>query len=188
MDRPGGTLTLLLKQWRGGSAAALEQLTSVVYDELRRIAARHLHRERPGHQFRPTDLVSEAYVRLMDGQPPDLNDRVHFFAFASRLMRQILVDHARKRRAGKRGGGVNPVTLDDAVVSVDGPEELLALDSALNALAELDARKAQAVELHYFGGLTHKEVAVALGFHVNTITEDLRFAAAWLNRNLRGEA
>lgn len=188
MQQTGGTLTMLLNEWRGGSGDALEQLTARVYSELRRIAARHLHGERAGHAFRPTDLVSEAFVRLMDGQQPEWNDRVHFFAFASRLMRQILVDHARKGRAAKRGAGVAPVAFDDAVVSVDDPEELLALDSALNRLEQLDARKARAAELHFFGGLTQKEVAEALGCHVNTISDDLRFASAWLRLNLRGEA
>lgn len=188
VEQRGRTVTLLLLEWRSGSAAALEKLTPLIYDELRRIAARHLQGERPGHLFRPTDLVSEAFLRLMDGQTPECNDRVHFFAFASRLMRRILVDHARKRDAGKRGSGARPITLDEALVSVDGPEELVALDSALAKLATFDERKAKAVELHYFGGLTQQEIAEVLQVHVNSVANDLRFAEAWLNRTLRAEA
>jgi RNA polymerase sigma factor (TIGR02999 family) len=181
------TLTLLLHDWRGGDRTALDELMPLVYAELHKLAAGYLRGERVGHTFRPTDLVSEAYLRLADGGQPEWTDRVHFFAIAARTMRQILVDHARKRNAAKRGDGARPVTLDDAVIAPDRPEDLLALDAAMVALEAFDARKANAVELHYFGGLTHEEVAEALGVHVNTVARDLRLAEAWIQRHMRGE-
>jgi RNA polymerase sigma-70 factor, ECF subfamily len=153
------TVTLLLQQdWRSGDAAALDELIPVVYEELHRIATGYLSRERPGQTLRPTDLVSEAYLRLASGSQPNLENRVHFFGIAARTMRQILVDHARKRDAGKRGGGERP-GLDDQVAAVERLAELLALDAALEELAAFDARKARIVELLYFGGLTQDEIA-----------------------------
>lgn len=160
----------------------------IVYDELRRLADRQLRGERPGHTFRPTDLVSEAYLRLTAGTPPDLNDRAHFFAVAARTMRQILIDHARRRSAGKRGPNAKRTTFDEASVSTDRAEDMVALDDALQALAEFDERKARAVELHYFGGLTQDEIALVLDVHVNTVARDLRLSAAWLNRFMQQNA
>jgi RNA polymerase sigma-70 factor, ECF subfamily len=187
MSEGARTLTLLLRDWRGGDRTALDELMPIVYAELHKLAAGYLRGERVGHTFRPTDLVSEAYLRLADGGQPEWTDRVHFFAIAARTMRQILVDHARKRNAAKRGDGARPVTLDEAIVAPDRPEDLLALDAAMVALEAFDARKANAVELHYFGGLTHEEVAEALGVHVNTVARDLRLAEAWIQRHMRGE-
>jgi RNA polymerase sigma factor (TIGR02999 family) len=178
------SVTVLLRKWRSGDAIAFDELMPIVYAELHRLAANYLRSERPNHTFRPTDLVSEAYLRLADATPPDLNDRVHFFAIAARNMRQILVDHARKRCAAKRGGGVKAIELDDAVAATDRPAELVALDDALVALAAFDERKARAVELHYFGGLSHEEIAKVLEIHVNTVARDLRVAEAWIHRQI----
>lgn len=177
-------VTLLLEQWREGDVSALEQLTRMVYAELRRLAAGQLRGERPGHTLSPTALVAEAFLRIAGDDTPAWTDRVHFLAAASRHMRHILVDHARARAAKKRGAGVRAVTLDEAMISDERPDELLALDDALTALAAVDARKARVIELHYFGGLTLKEVADAVGIHVNTALRDLRFAEAWLHRHL----
>lgn len=183
MDPAG--VTGLLRAWREGDKAALDQLIPIVYAELHKLAAIYLRGERPGHTFRPTDLVSEAYLRLSGSATPAWNDRVHFFAVAARTMRQILVDHARKRIAGKRGGGEAPVTFDEALVAGDRPADLVALDDALEALAGFDDRKARVIELHYFGGLTQDEVAQVLDVHVNTIARDLRLAEAWIHTHLR---
>ena len=183
MGEPARTVTDLLREWRAGNRAALDHLIPLVYSELRRLADGFMRRQRPGHTMRPTELVAEAYEKLA-GATPDLHDRVHFFAVAARVMRQILVDHARERSAGKRGGGERPVTLDEAVVAGERPDELVDLDRALDELATFDERRARAVELHYFGGLTHEEVAEVLGVHVNTVARDLRLAAAWLHGKL----
>jgi RNA polymerase sigma factor (TIGR02999 family) len=179
------TVTALLRDWRGGDHDAADALLPRIYDELHRLAARHLRGERDGHTFRPTDLVSEAYLRLSAGEQPEWADRVHFFAIAARTMRQILVDHARKHRAAKRDGGARPITLDDDVVDAGRPDELLALDDALGELAKFDERKARAIELSYFGGLTQDEIAQVLEVHVNTVARDLKLAEAWLHRQLR---
>jgi RNA polymerase sigma factor (TIGR02999 family) len=177
--------TVLLRAWQEGDRAALEELMPRIYDELHRIASSHLRRERPDHMLGPTALVSEAFLRLMGGAPSNWNDRVHFFAVASRHLRQILVDHARRRTADKRGGRERVVTFDENRVAGDRPEELVALHDALAAFAQVDERKARVVEMHYFGGMNQQEVATALGVNVKTIERDLRFAQAWLNRELR---
>lgn len=182
------TLTLLLREWRAGDREAAESLMAMIYDELYRLAGRYLRGERAGHTFRPTDLVSEAYLRLASASQPEWNDRIHFFAIASRKMREILVDHARKRRADKRGGGVAAAPFDDSVIGVERPVELLALDDALAELERVDERKARAIELHYFGGLTHDEVAEVLEVHPNTVARDLRFAEAWIHTQIRGDS
>jgi RNA polymerase sigma-70 factor, ECF subfamily len=184
MSGGGKTVTRLLRDWRGGDHAALDELMPMVYAELHKLAAAYLRREQPGHTFRPTDLVSEAYLRLAEGGPVELSDRVHFYAIAARVMRQILVDSARRRAASKRGSGERPVTLEEAIASDQHPEDLVALDEALTALAKLDERKARTVELFYFAGLTQDEVALALEVHVNTVQRDLRFAEAWINKHL----
>lgn len=180
-------VTMLLRAWRQGDRAAFDEIAPIIYDELRRLAAFHLRGERPGHTFGPTDLIDEAYLRLAGGAQLDFNDRAHFFAIASRNMRQILVDHARKRRAEKRGAGDRPTEFDENRVFTDRPWELIALDEALDDLAKLDERKARIVELHYFGGLTQEQIAVVCDMHVNTVARDLRFSQAWLRRQLRGE-
>ena len=185
MVASGQPVTVLLRAWRDGDERALDQLMPLVYDELYRLADRQLRGERAGHTFRPTDLVSEAYLRLSAGAPPEWNDRTHFFALAARKMRQILIDHARRNAAHKRGSAARKITLDDNLPAPGGADDLLALDQALEALAKFDDRKARAVELHYFGGLTHEEIASVLDVHVNTVARDLRLAEAWLHRHLR---
>jgi len=181
-------LTILLRAWRQGDRAAFDELAPLIYDELRRLASYHLRAERPDHTLGPTDLISEAYLRLAAGAQPDFNDRVHFFAIASRSMRQILVDHARKRAVEKRGAGERPVEFDETLVATDRPWELVALDDALEELAKFDERKARIIELRYFGGLTQDEIATACAIHVNTVARDLRLGEAWLRRQLRTEA
>ena len=178
-------MTTLLRAWRRGDRAAFDEIAPVIYDELRRLAAFHLRGERPGHTFGPTELISEAYLRLVGSVKLDFHDRAHFFAIASRNMRQILVDHARKRGADKRGAGERPVELDETRIAIERPEELVALDGALAELAKLDERKARITELHYFGGLTQEEIAAVCEIHVNTVARDLRFSEAWLRTQLR---
>lgn len=178
------TVTRLLRAWRDGDRGAFDELVPLVYGQLRDLAGVFLRDERPGHTMRATDLVSEAYLRMVGAAPAAWNDRVHFFAVAARAMRQILVEHARRRSARKRGGGGRAITLDELLVGVDRPDELVWLDEALDALAIHDPRKAQVVELHYFGGLSQIEVAEVLELHVNTVARDLRFAEAWIHRHL----
>jgi len=164
------------------------RVAPLIYDELRRIAAFHLRGERPDHTFGPTELISEAYLRLAGAAQLEFQDRAHFFAIASRSMRQILVDHARKRCADKRGAGERPAQLDETLVAVDRPWELVALDDALEELARLDERKAQITELHYFSGLTQDEIAAVCNIHINTVARDLRLAEAWLRSRMREPA
>jgi RNA polymerase sigma factor (TIGR02999 family) len=177
-------ITDLLRRWRDGDDAASAQLMPMVYAQLRVIARRQLANERGGHTLMPTDLVHEAYLKLSDGNPPDSNDRVHFFAIASRAMRQVLVDHERHRRADKRDGGER-ITLS----SLDPPDprqniDLLALDQALHELEKVDERKARVIELRAFGGLDFDEIAVALSISRATLARDFRTARAWLYRAL----
>src|ERR1700760_1705729 len=141
-------LTCRLRAWRQGDRAAFDEIAPVIYDELRRLATFHLRGERPDHTFAPTDLISETYLRLAGGGELDFQDHAHFFAIASRSMRQILVDHARKRGADKRGGGEQPVELDEALAASARSAELVALDQALDELRQFDQRKARVVELH----------------------------------------
>lgn len=183
--RPVRTMTRLLEDWRGGDEAALHELMPLVYAELRTLADRYMRGERKGHTLRPTDLVGEAYLRMADAQHPQWNSRVHFFAIAARTMRQILVDHARRRDSQKRGAGERAVTFDESLVGGDRPDELIALDEALTALATFDERKSRVIELHYFGGMTQPEIAEVLAVHVNTVARDLRLAEAWVHRHLR---
>jgi RNA polymerase sigma factor (TIGR02999 family) len=184
MNGPPRTVTMLLRDWRGGDKQALDQLMPMVYAELHRLAAGYMRNERKGHTFRPTDLVSEAYLRLANDGGQEWNDRVHFFAIAARTMRHILIEHARKRAAAKRGSGQRAVTFDEQLSSGERPEELLALDEALTALAKFDERKARVVELLYFGGLTQDEVARVLEVHINTVGRDLKLAEAWIHRHV----
>jgi RNA polymerase sigma factor (TIGR02999 family) len=178
------SVTDLLKAWAQGDRNAFDRLTPLVYGDLQRLAGAYLRRERPDHTLSPTELVSEAFLRLVGGEHPAYEHRVQFFAVAGRHMRRILIDHARRRTAGKRGGRDRPVTLDEGLVAGGRPEELVALDDALEALAAVDERKARAVELHYFGGMSHKEIAAALSVHENTVARDLRLAQAWLHRHM----
>jgi RNA polymerase sigma-70 factor (ECF subfamily) len=179
-------VTELLVAWSAGDEQSLKRLTPLVYDELRRLASRHLARER-GESLQPTALVHEAYLRLLDQRSVNWQNRAHFFAIAARLMRRILIDHARRRVAERRGGGAVHVTLDEArQVSLQRPGELLALDEALDELAMVDARKAQVVELRFFGGLSVQETANALGVSQVTVMRDWSTARAWLHRAITG--
>jgi RNA polymerase sigma factor (TIGR02999 family) len=178
------SVTVLLRAWADGDRAAFDRLTPLIYGELRRLAGAAMRRERPGHTLSPTELVSEAFLRLAGGEHPAYGDRVQFFAVAAQQMRRILVDHARRRTADKRGGHDRPVTFDEHLHVGDQPEDLVALDDALVALATLDERKARVVELRYFGGMEQKEIAAALAVHENTVARDLRFAEAWLRRSM----
>jgi RNA polymerase sigma factor (TIGR02999 family) len=184
------TITLLLRDVADGDKSALDRVMPLVYGELRRIADGQLRRERPGHTLQPTALVHEAYVRLMHGQQPDYNNRSHFLAIASQVMRKILIDHARTRNASKRGGGRAGLSLDEARdACVERPEIMIALDDALNELERLDPRKARLIEMRYFGGLTAEESAQTLSLEVAEVRRELRVAQAWLQRELdRGAA
>lgn len=185
MPTASKNVTQLLLDWRGGNEQALERLMPLVYDELRRLAARYMRRERPEHTLQATALVNEAYLRLVDMRV-SWQDRAHFFAVAARLMRRLLVDHARAQRRAKREAGGQKVSLDEAVqVSAKPALDLVALDEALTRFATFDPRKAEIVELHFFGGLSNEEVAEALGISRATVQRELRLAKAWLNHELR---
>ena len=180
-------VTLLLAKWAEGNQQALEELTPLVYRELRRLAASYLRRERQGHTLQPTALVHEAYLRLVDQSKPNWQNRSHFFGVAARLMRQILVDHARQRQASKRVGSKFRVTLDHAVsFQPERSGDLVALDSSLNALEKFDPRKCKAIELRYFGGLSLEEIAKTLDVSAVTVRRDLRLAQAWLHNEMQG--
>lgn len=181
MDRK---VTRLLDAWREGEASAIDDLTGVVYQELRRIAAGILRRERQGHTLQPTALVHEAWMRLAGGAAVPSEDRTHFYAIAGRLMRQILIEHARRKHAIKRGGARERVTVGDGLSGPTGAREVLALDDALKSLEKLDPRKSQLVEMRYFGGLTSEEMAGELGISTRTVERDLKVAHAWLYREL----
>lgn len=188
---PGGShqITRLLVDWRNGDEAALEQLIPLVHDELRRLARRHMAHERVGHTLQATALVNEAYMRLIDVKQMKWQDRAHFFAMSSRLMRRILVDFARAKGYQKRGGGAHKVSLDEAlVVSQEPGHDLVALDDALTALGAFDARKALVVEMRFFGGLSVQETAEALQVSVDTVMRDWKLAKAWLTRELSKNA
>ncbi len=177
-------VTLLLAKWAKGNQQALDDLTPLVYRELRQLAASYLRKERQGHTLQPTALVHEAYVRLVDQSNPVWQSRSHFFGVAARLMRQILVDHARRKQAGKRAG-LN-VPLDEAVsFQQEQSLDLIALDSGLTALEKLDPRKCKAVELRYFCGLSMDEIAQTLDVSAITVRRDLRMAEAWLHQEMQ---
>lgn len=179
-------LTALLIAWRGGDEAALDRLAPLIYDELRRMARRHLRRERTGHSIAPTTLVHEAFLRLKDIRRIDWQDRAHFFAMAARVMRRLLIDQARARQAKKRAGAAIRVTFDeDRLVVADVDERLVALNDALHTLAEKDQRLSQVVELRYFGGLTVQETAEVLGVSSDTVSRDWAVARRWLLREIR---
>jgi RNA polymerase sigma-70 factor, ECF subfamily len=181
-------LTQLLGDWRSGDPGALEKLIPLIQPELQRLAHHYMSRERPGHTLQTTALIDDAYLQLAHDARPQWNNRAHFFAAAAQLMRRIMVDHARQRQAVKRGGGAIRVTLDEAAaVTQTRAAELLALDEALEKLAAFDARKAQVVELRYFGGLMMEDIAEVLKIHVNTVTRDWAAARAWLLAALSGE-
>lgn len=179
-------VTELLKAYRGGEPEALERLVALVYDELRRQAARYLRRERVNHTLQPTALVHEAYVRLADQRDVQWQNRAHFLGIAAQIMRRVLVDHARARGRDKRGGGQTLVLFDDALEIASARDlDLVALDDALLALAELDERQSRIVEMRFFAGLEVEEVAEALGVSETTVKRDWSLARAWLKRELR---
>jgi RNA polymerase sigma-70 factor, ECF subfamily len=180
--------TQLLRAWASGDQAALEQLTPRVYRELRRIAGHFMQNERPGRTIQTTALVHEAYLQLIDVANVKWQHRAHFFAVSARIMRHILLDAARSRAAAKRGGNQERVNLDEIPdISSRRGSELIALDDALNALAQVDPRKAQVIELRFFGGLSVEETAVALRISPDSVMRDWRLARAWLLAELKGE-
>ena len=180
-------LTQMLVAWSEGDHAALEKLTPVVYKELHRLARQYMATERPNHTLQATALVNEAYLRLADWKPMQWQSRAHFFAVSAQLMRRILVDYARTHRGDKRGGGQQAVSLDDiAVVSPAKGADLVALDDALRRLGEIDPRKAQVVELRFFGGLSVDECAAVLKVSPITVLRDWNLAKVWLLRDLSG--
>jgi RNA polymerase sigma factor (TIGR02999 family) len=176
-------VTKLLREWGAGDKEALDRLIPLVYDQLRKLASRCLASERPGHTLRATALVNEAYLRLVDSGL-DFTDRVHFYAVAARILRHILVDHARSQQRQKRGAGAQRLTFDEAILIGGDQPGLLDLDEALQRLARHDRRKSDVVELLYFGGLTYDEVAAALGISAATVHRELRMAKAWLYSEL----
>ena len=177
---------MLLRAWSDGDRRALDRLTPIVYDELRRLARRYMQRERPGHSLQATALVNEAYLRLVDYKGMQWQNRAHFLAVAAQLMRRILVEHARRRNL-KRGGGVPRVSLEEASrVGGNLPADLIALDDAMEAMARLDPRKVQVVEMRFFGGLSVEETAAVLKVSPVTVMRDWSTAKAWLYRELTG--
>ena len=178
-------VTQLLVAWSNGDSSARDALMPLVHDELRRLAHRYMGRERGNHTLQTSALVNEAYLRLIDQKDVHWQNRAHFFGIAARIMRRILVDYARKRGFAKRGGNLQPVTLDEAmIVSPERAAEVVALDDALNCLAELDQRKSQIIELRFFGGLSIEETAEVLGVSTGTVMRDWTFAKAWLRREI----
>lgn len=181
-------VTRLLLAWNDGDESALEKLVPLVYQELRRLAKRQMRRERPDHSLQTTALINEAYLKLVGLSNVHWQNRAHFFALCARLMRRILVDFARSRHYTKRGGGAQPISLNESlVVSPQLPTDLVAVDAALHALAEVDARKAQVVELRFFGGLTVEETAAALKVSPETVRRDWKLAKVWLLRELSAD-
>jgi RNA polymerase sigma-70 factor, ECF subfamily len=185
-------ITALIHAWGGGDQTALDRLTPLVYDELRRIARRHMRNQGGGHALQTTALVHEAYVHLMDAKPANWQDRAHFFAASAQIMRRILIDLARAHDAQKRGGGVGPidhstpVNLDELPSPTsDRSGELLALDEALTRLEQMDGRKAKVIELRFFGGLSVEETAEVLKVSPQTVMRDWRLARVWLAHELR---
>jgi RNA polymerase sigma factor (TIGR02999 family) len=185
-ERP---VTALLAQWRAGDAKAMEALIPLVYEELRALARHYLRRERPDHTLQSTALVHEAYMRLVGHAPPPLHNRAHFFGIAARLMREILVDHARAERTAKRGGGAYTLALSE-VLNVPGRADvdLLLLDDALKELARFDERQSRIVELRYFTGLSIDETSAVMGISPATVSREWTTARAWLHREISGRA
>lgn len=181
-------VSMLLKEWSDGDRAALDKLLPLVYDELHRLAARYLRRERPDHTIQATALVNEAYLRLIEQRDTDWSNRAHFFAIAAQLMRRILVDHARAQHAAKRGGSACKLTIIEAMDLPDDRRrdiDMIALDDALNLLESKDPQKSRIIELRFFGGLTIEETAEVLGISLTTVKADWRLARAWLYRKLK---
>jgi len=180
-------VTQLLVDWKLGDVDALDRLIPLVYRELRRLAAGYLRNERVSHTLQPTALLHEAYIRMVDQEMPEWQNRAHFFGVAARIMRQILVDHARTHKASKRGAELKKLSLDEAqmILTSNSRPTVLALDEALTKLGALDERKARVVEMRAFGGMSVEDTALALGVSEPTIKRDMRFAQAWLRRELQ---
>jgi len=188
MEPSAHQITRLLQAWSEGEQSALERLIPLVYEELHRLAHHYMARERPGHTLQTTALLNEAYLRLVDSAKPSWQNRAHFFAVSAQVMRRVLVDWARSRQALKRGGEVRPLELEEALVTADASgTDLVAMDDALKALAALDPRKSEVVELRFFGGLSVEETAEVLKVSPETIMRDWKFAKSWLRRELRKE-
>jgi RNA polymerase sigma factor (TIGR02999 family) len=178
-------ITELLLAWREGQEEALGLLMPLIYQELKQLARGYLRDERPDHTLQPTALIHEAYLRLADQRLPQWQNRAHFYGIAARVMRQILVDHARRHQASKRGSDQQRVPLDEAIAfTADRAADLVALDEALQELASFDERKCRVIELRYFGGLSLEETAEALAISVATVGRELRLASAWLHRRM----
>ncbi|HEY6290388.1 MAG TPA: sigma-70 family RNA polymerase sigma factor [Terriglobia bacterium] len=181
-----GEITRLLIELKGGNPQAQSELIPLVYEELRRVARSYMRGERAGHTLQPTALVNEAYLRLVEGPAINWQNRAHFFAVAAQLMRRVLVDHARARRAVKRGGNECRVSMDAALAFTGGKDaDVLALDEALDRLAERDPRQARIVEIRFFGGLSEQETAEVLGISTRTVKRDWSVARAWLYKEIK---
>jgi len=190
MDRAGhGEVTELLLAWSGGEASALDKVMPLVYAELHRLARRYLSLERPDHTLQTSELINEAHLRLVDANRINWQDRAHFLAVAAKAMRRVLVEHARARGSQRRGAGMQKLPLEAAVNvhELRGPD-LVRLDGALNALAGQHPRRAQVIELRFFGGLSVEETAAVLGFSQDTVLRDWRLARIWLLRSMSGES
>jgi len=186
-NRPRHDVTLLLAKWRGGDDQALEELVTLVYGELRRMAGRYLNHEHPGQTLQTHDLIHEAFLRLIDQRHVDWQNRAHFFGIAAQMMRRILTDHARRRSSGKNGGGAPHIVLGEIPdIAARSDTDILAVDEALTELKEVDEGLAQIVELRFFGGLQHEEIAAVLGISSPTVGRRFRLAKAWLYRRLSG--
>jgi RNA polymerase sigma factor (TIGR02999 family) len=186
MSAPGDNVTLLLAQLREGNREAASQLIPLIYNEMRRMAGAYMQRERPGHTLQATALVHEAYMRLAGGRPAPWQNRAHFFAVAAHVMRQVLVDHARRRHSSKRGGGnARKIDIDaEALIGVENIEDVIALDEALDRLARLDPRQSRLVEMRFFAGLDVEQLAEVMGVSPTTIKREWRSAKAWLHGEL----
>jgi len=186
MPDSSGDVTRLLDQVRTGNQQAANQLVPLVYAELRRMAGAYMQHERPGHTLQATALVDEAYMRLIGGEPVDWQNRAHFFGLAARTMRQILMDYARRHRAGKRGGAAaRKVDIDaELLIGRDSLDDVIAIDEALDRLAQIDERQSRIIELRFFGGLSEEEAAEVMGLSPTTLKREWRSAKAWLHREL----
>lgn len=183
-----GQITELLTAWNEGDKEALDLLIPLVEAELRRIAGNFMRRENPHHSLQTTGLINETYLKLIDQREAKWQNRAHFFALAAQIMRRILINYARDRQAGKRGGGADHVNLEDtAILSPEKSEELLALNEALDKLSKIDPVKSRIVEMRYFGGMTIEETGQILGMAPTTVSLHWRLARAWLGREIRGE-
>lgn len=188
MDEAPRDVTQLLVNWADGDRAALDELTPLVYSELRRLAGRYMRREGPGHTLQPSALVNEAFLRLVDQRDVRWQNRAHFFGVAAQLMRRVLIDAARRHQSEKRGGGTVRVSVSEAAEVARQAADMLSLDRALTELAEVDERKARIVEMKFFGGLTTEEVAEVLGVTGRTVEREWRSARAFLHRAVGEDA